>query len=358
MQGGNEVILKAARRAARLHPSMIQPAGAAPAHVKVQGAATGRRLRRSVGRPATKPLAAGLAHDARNLLSAINLYCDLLAEPGVLAPAFRHYAGDLLCVGQAGARLIEKMAVLRSADGPIGRQTPSAVVVPECEPISDLGRELLEARSLLAAIAGPAVRIEVECLPCSGELRIGREELLRVLVNLVRNAAEAQAGFIRITAQRGGGANFTAGTVLAANTVVLAVQDNGLGIPAEHLARIFDAGFTTKAADNTGARDHPDDRGLGLAIVRRLAEQAGGRVRAVSPPGWGARIEIELPLTAGGMGTVETAWQSALSRKALQGTWQAEVQPGISELEKKGRRLDKSPGLNRAARLLKKTLTD
>src|SRR5580704_1145409 len=68
---------------------------------------------------------AELAHDARNMVTALGLYCDLLEEPGVLATAYTHYAHELRLVAAASRRLVEKLVMLdantsalASADGP------------------------------------------------------------------------------------------------------------------------------------------------------------------------------------------------------------------------------------------------
>jgi signal transduction histidine kinase len=147
---------------------------------------------------------------------------------------------------------------------------------------------------------------------------LSEESLSRILVNLVRNAADAMptGGRIRITTQRGNGESFlwtvnedaesdqgsdylwddlAHGGKKGSGTVVLTVEDNGPGIPTEFLKRVFDAGFTT----HERGKSWPDSqhRGLGLSIVRELVEAAGGAVRGVTSPLHGARFEIELPLT-------------------------------------------------------------
>jgi signal transduction histidine kinase len=61
---------------------------------------------------------AEVAHDARNMVTALGLYCDLLEEPGVLAVPFKHYGNELRLVAAASRRLVEKLAAL---DG--GRDT-------------------------------------------------------------------------------------------------------------------------------------------------------------------------------------------------------------------------------------------
>ena len=56
-----------------------------------------------------------LIHDARNMVAAMDLYCDLLEEPGVLSAPSRHYASELRLVGGASRRLLEKLAALDHA---------------------------------------------------------------------------------------------------------------------------------------------------------------------------------------------------------------------------------------------------
>ncbi|MBK7006258.1 MAG: HAMP domain-containing protein [Burkholderiales bacterium] len=105
----------------------------------------------------------------------------------------------------------------------------------------------------------------------------------QIVTNLVQNALihafEGQDnGLITIAARRKGD-----------DWVEITVQDNGRGIPPEHLGRIFDPFFTTKFGKGGS--------GLGLNIVYNLASTAlGGRIRVDSPPGQGACFTLELPL--------------------------------------------------------------
>lgn len=245
-----------------------------------------------------------LAHDARNLISALGLYCELLAAPGVLAPGFGHYADDLRRLAGVGARLIGALAAT-PANSSLPRQPsldPVEIghirVLRRAFPnIEDLAAELAALEGPLRALVGPEVQLEIECLPCAGQLALNPEDLLRILFNLVANAVEAIAStpaelrrrpFLRITAQRGSGIFLARPNQPDAETVALSVRDNGPGIPANHLPHIFEAGFSTRRDDAP--------HGLGLAIVRQLVHSAGGAVRAVSPAGLGARFDIELPV--------------------------------------------------------------
>jgi signal transduction histidine kinase len=257
-----------------------------------------------------------LAHDARNLISALDLYCELLASPGVLAPGFQHYAEDLHRLAGSGAKLIEALAGPRTRTVSRYPHRGHSLVIDQSSvsrrplparfsSIEDLPSELAALEAPLRALAGPEVHLEIECTPCVGRLALTAEELLRILFNLVANAVEAMATtpaelrrtpFLRITAQRGDGASFISGIPdrgarQGGETIVLSVRDNGPGIAPSHIERIFDAGFSTRHSE-----EGEDSHGLGLAIVRQLVAAAGGVVRAVSSGGRGARFDIELPM--------------------------------------------------------------
>lgn len=251
---------------------------------------------------------AGIAHDARNLVTALKLCSELVAEPGVLTAPHAHFANEIGSIAAASNHLVKRLsAIARTA-------TLAQGCSPIEAPVTDVAAAVHELSGLLSAVAGPTVEVQIACLPCAGIPRLGEESLTRILLNLVRNAADAMpaGGRIRITAQRGGGRNFFWTLPSGADdtgmdiweqpaestepqTVVLSVEDDGPGIPAELLERIFESGFSTRRA----GRPWPDSphHGLGLSIVRQLVEEAGGRVRAVEPPSHGARIEIEFPLT-------------------------------------------------------------
>jgi PAS domain S-box-containing protein len=107
--------------------------------------------------------------------------------------------------------------------------------------------------------------------------------LAQVLTNLVMNA------LVHGLAERPGRIRLAAET--AADSVRIVVEDDGVGIPAEHLARLFDPFFTTTLG--TGGS------GLGLYIVHSLVEGTlGGRVTVESTLGHGARFHLLLPRTA------------------------------------------------------------
>jgi signal transduction histidine kinase len=165
---------------------------------------------------------AEVAHDARNMVTALGLYCDLLEEPGVLATPFTHYGNELRLVAAASRRLVEKLVTLDTQASPDtqanpdvlgGREAPLRVGLmdPGKRPvktalegkqahrwdlmpavaIESLAGELLANRNLLAALAGPGIALTVDTEGGALGVKLTGEDLTRVLVNLVKNAAEA-----------------------------------------------------------------------------------------------------------------------------------------------------------------------
>jgi signal transduction histidine kinase len=263
--------------------------------------------------------AAEVAHDARNMVTALGLYCDLLEEPGVLAAPFAHYGNELRLVAAASRRLVEKLVALdaRAVPGSVSASfkparpasRPQVAREPQrglleggpsrgwelmpSDPIGNLAEELLANRNLMAALAGPPIALTVDVQGGAQPVRLTGEDLTRVLVNLVKNASEAMpaGGLIQVGLRARPAAAGTPGEL------ALTVEDNGPGIPEAALEKIFASGYTTRsqgdAANGGWAAAH---RGLGLSITRSIVEAAGGRIHAANRAPSGARFEISLPV--------------------------------------------------------------
>jgi len=119
------------------------------------------------------------------------------------------------------------------------------------------------------------VSLEVDCDADALQVPFDAERLEQVILNLARNAIEAQpdGGTVRIATRAcDGGAE-------------LVVSDDGPGMSEEVVARAFEAFYTTKSKGT----------GLGLAVCRQIVLAHGGEVRLQSAPGKGTTFTIYLP---------------------------------------------------------------
>jgi signal transduction histidine kinase len=120
------------------------------------------------------------------------------------------------------------------------------------------------------------VRIVVECPPTLPSVPADASMLRQVFLNLAINACQAMpnGGTLRVT-----------GAPASRDRVEVRFEDTGVGIPPEHLGKIFDLYFTTK--------DH--GTGIGLSMVYRIVQLHDGDVEVQSTPGRGTTFRLLLP---------------------------------------------------------------
>jgi signal transduction histidine kinase len=142
-------------------------------------------------------------------------------------------------------------------------------------------------RSALTLYQG-AVALDVKLADSLPTCDADKNQLNQVLLNLVENARDAisqridpATGRIAVSTRLGE----------AADRVMLVVEDNGPGVPADLKDKVFAPYFTTKHAKG--------GTGLGLAIVHRIVSDHGGRITISDARGGGARFTIEIPLRNG-----------------------------------------------------------
>lgn len=217
-------------------------------------------------------LAAGVAHEIRNPLTAINVRLHSLK---------RNLAGksseqeDALVIGHEIQRLErivqEFLQFARPAD-------PKLVVVSADSLLARV--QMLFGSQLEKA----SIRLNLESVPDIW-VRVDPHQIEQVLINLIKNATESMERGGTITLRvRTGAARLTGGTRPA---VVLEVSDTGKGIPPEVQKRIFDPFFTTKE----------EGTGLGLVIASRIVEKHNGALECRSELNRGATFTILLPQT-------------------------------------------------------------
>jgi len=131
--------------------------------------------------------------------------------------------------------------------------------------LSDLLTDVADSLRPLAEARGLALRVQVpEGLVLTGDM----DALIRLFVNLLDNAIKyTERGEITLTARSEEGG------------IAVGVTDTGIGIPSQHLPRIFDRFYRVDPARSAGGA------GLGLAIARQIAQAHGGRLEVRSAPG-------------------------------------------------------------------------
>jgi two-component system OmpR family sensor kinase len=205
---------------------------------------------------------ADASHELRTPLTSILANLELLAD--VLDGERGEAARSALRSSQRMRRLVGDLLLLARADAK--RQLPR-------EP-TDIGRVLVEAAAELGPVAdGHNLAVDADEAVVDG----ARDELHRMALNLMENAIRHTPDGTRVRAR-----------VMAGDgEVVLTVQDNGPGVPPELRERIFER-FVR------GAGDRGSSSGLGLSIVRAVAESHGGSVvfEDAEP---GARFVVRLP---------------------------------------------------------------
>lgn len=222
---------------------------------KVQEQARLRESLASVG-----SLAAGIAHEFRNALATILGWARMLEkrdDPRVRGPA-REILKEIDVVR---ASLDEFLLYARPPD-PARQPVNLALVLRACQ---------------AAAPEGTVVTIEGEFGTVTGDEGL----LRRAFSNLLQNAVDAghEAGrsvSVRIAGRRSG----------SGRHLMIDVEDDGPGIPADRRAHVFQPFFTTRARGT----------GLGLALVARTIQDMGGSVEVVDGPRGGACFRLRLPL--------------------------------------------------------------
>jgi len=241
-------------------------------------------------------LAGGIAHDFNNMLTGILLCCDLLSagleSGGWKGSELRRHVDEVRMAGEQGAALTQQL--LASARRQAAEPRPIAIneVVTSTE---NLLRRLIGEQIELVVTLDRA--LDPALLSGAGWVLADPAQMRQVLLNLVLNARDAMPRGGKITLSTRA-AEFPGGESLrefpggsensrVRNSVSLTVRDDGCGMDAETRARLFEPFFTTK---NPGA-----GTGLGLAMVRRIVDGAGGKIEVESEPGRGTCIEVFFP---------------------------------------------------------------
>ncbi len=215
-------------------------------------------------------LAAGIAHEIRNPLTSLKARLYTLEKHLQTVPAARKDTDIISAEISRLERIVQDvLSFARPSD-------------PELETLA-ADTLLHEVQGLMSPdLERRGVRLVVES-STELHLRADSAHLKQVLINLVRNGAEAIDGTGTVTLRaRAARAPVAGGET---DAVILEVSDTGKGIPPEVEKRLFDPFFSTK---QTGT-------GLGLPIAARIVERHGGTLQYQTRPGHGTTFGVVLP---------------------------------------------------------------
>lgn len=228
-------------------------------------------------------LAGGVAHDFNNLLTAISGHCDLLLlRHGQEDPDY----SDLIQIHQNANRAASLVGQLLAF-------SRKQNLRPE---VLDLRDTLADLTHLLNRLVGEKMKLLLNHDPDLLPIRADKRQLEQVLMNLVVNARDAMpaGGEIRIETENVSLAEPVfrdRATLPIGDYVLVKVVDEGLGIPAEKISKIFEPFYTTK---RTG-----EGTGLGLSTAYGIVKQTGGFIFADSEVGIGTVFTLYFPIYDG-----------------------------------------------------------
>ncbi len=233
------------------------------------------RLQRVEKLEAVTRLAGGIAHDFNNILAAVLGLSELSLEDAAPGTALHE---NQLQIREASLRARDLVRQILT----LGRRDH-----PRPQPL-DVAHAVREALEHARRCTPPEVSFESHLDPHSGVTLVDPLQLQQVVTNLCTNARDATrpGGHIEVDLRRVLLAAPDA-EVPAGDWIRLRVHDDGVGMDAQLLARLFEPYLTTKAT--TGGH------GLGLAVVHGIVTGLGGAIRVRSAPGKGSTFEVFLP---------------------------------------------------------------
>jgi len=216
---------------------------------------------------------AAASHDLKNPITSITGYSELLSQAGPLNELQTDFTHRIQNAASTMSELVQGMMQLAQADlnaaqkhEPVEMGALLAGIADEFAPQAILKEQTLQFKPL------PALTL------VNGNLL----QLKQLFRNLVGNA-------IKYTPQ---GGTVTLSSNVEMETIRVAVQDTGFGIPTEDLPFVFDRFYRVR----NGKHNEVEGNGLGLAIVKSIAEQHGGQVSVESESGKGSSFTFSLPL--------------------------------------------------------------
>ena len=213
-------------------------------------------------------LAAGVAHELNNPLTGVIGFSQRLLRKSTDKEASR-YLERILNEAQRAARVVENLRAFARPREP----------KKEHSDINDILSRTLELRAYELRTGN--IELAVELAPSLPQVMADFHQLQEVFLNIVLNAEQA-------ISEANGGGKLSIKTEQIKGYIRISFTDDGPGIPAENINKLFDPFFTTRG--ETGGT------GLGLSVCHGIVTEHDGKIYARSKPGKGATFFVELPV--------------------------------------------------------------
>ena len=226
-------------------------------------------------------LMTGVAHEVKNPLNAMTIHLELLKQKLAAVPELVTVAAGGGDTGPRGTDLSKHVHIISSeirrldevVNGFLKFARPDEL---KLQPVQ-LGALVSEVvTTAMPEAEARNVTIRAECPASIPSINADPGMLSQAFLNLAINACQAMpnGGTLRISCRTDD-----------RQRVIVDIEDTGVGIPPEHLSRIFDLYFTTKK----------DGSGIGLSMVYRIVQLHDGEVEVQSTPGHGTRFRLMFP---------------------------------------------------------------
>jgi two-component system, sporulation sensor kinase E len=227
------------------------------------------RLRRAESLAALTTLTAGVAHEIKNPLGSIGIHLELMKKEmsGKRQIETQKVMENLLIIKEEVERLnrivMDFLFTVRPMNAELSYDELNRVV-----------RELLDFMKFELAEAG--ITVDTDLAKASPQILVDERYMKQAVLNILKNAISAMpdGGTLRVQ------------TVQKGNELLLKISDTGVGIPDEHMDKIFEPYFTTKDFGS----------GLGLTLVYKIVKEHMGDIEINSKVGEGTSITLSFPV--------------------------------------------------------------
>jgi signal transduction histidine kinase len=280
--GAHDYIMK--RNLARLVPAIERELREAQTRVARKVAEEALRqseeqLRQAQKIEAVGRLAAGVAHDFNNILTAILGHCELLSRQMDADDPRRNNAEQIEKSAHRAAGLTRQLLIF----------SRKQVIEPRVLKLNDV---ILDIEKMLRRLIGEDIEFSTVLDPAAGHIKADPGQIEQVIMNLAVNARDAMPNGGKLTITTANTAldknhpnNFP--DMVAGDYVMLAISDTGTGMSEEVKAHLFEPFFTTKPSGR--------GTGLGLATCFGIVKQNSGHINVQSELGSGTTFKICFP---------------------------------------------------------------